>query len=73
MSNFSPFPKYVHCISNFRSQIAYFVCEIRLFDLFSSGLQILYAKVWISRSISERLFDFDITPIGKKNYMKILN
>ena len=36
LSNFSPFPKYFQYISNFRSQITYFICEILLFDsLFS--------------------------------------
>ena len=36
MSNFSPFPKYFMYISNFRSQITYFICDVRLFILFFS-------------------------------------
>ena len=65
MSNFSPFPKYFQYISYFRSQTTYFICEIWLLDLFfSSVLQIWYVKVWISRSISESPFGFEITRVN---------
>ena len=62
-SNFSSFPKYFQYISNYTSQITYsfVICGYSIY-LFFSILQ-WYVEVWISRSISDSSFDFEVTRV----------
>ena len=64
--NFSSFPQYFRYISNFKNLITYiYICYMWLVELFfSSILQIWYAEVRISRNISMRPLEFEITRVG---------
>ena len=64
-SNFSSFPQYFQYISNLRVQLHIYSYLLNVVNRisFSSVLQIWYVEVRISRSISERPLQFEITRV----------
>ena len=62
-SNFTSFPQYFQYISNFKSPIIYIFVNVVVRIIFSSILQNWYVEVRISRRISERPLEFEITRV----------
>ena len=71
MSNFSPFPKYFQYISNFRSQITYFIREIWIFDFFPQFYKSDMSKYGYLEVFQESPFDFEITRVDCIYYARI--
>ena len=72
--NFSSFPQYFLCISNFKSAIIYMnLLNVVVRITFSSILKIWDVEVRISRSVSESPLEFEITRVDcilwKNNYL----